>query len=229
MAAMKLRTICLVLIMGMTFATAVPRMRAAVIPPEEAAARIEARLRSLKSIRSEYEHLYYSMTASEPLREKGTLYFQKPDRMRWDSTEPEKQTFLYSGGTYSFYVPEEKQLIRRRGSKDRSESEILALFSGAKAIRDSYAVESSAFPRDNARAVQLKLTPREEGEFTYILLETDPGSWLIQKAVFFDWSGNKQEFRFTGIKVDLRLTPEIFELKVPPDTEIIEDEVRPGR
>jgi outer membrane lipoprotein carrier protein len=193
------------------------------VSPEEAAARIEARLHSLKSLRSEYEHLYYSMTASEPLLEKGTLYFQKPDKMRWDSREPEEQIFLYSGGTYSFYVPEEKQLIRRRSAGDKVESEILALFTGSRSIRDGYAVESSPFPSDNARAVQIKLTPREEGEFTHILLETDPESWFILKAVFFDWSGNKQEFRFTGIRIDPRFAPGLFDLKVPEDTEIIED------
>jgi outer membrane lipoprotein carrier protein len=221
MTAMKIRAISIVLLLGTVPVIAGPT-------PEQAAARIEERLHSLKSIRCAYEHLYYSMTASEPLREKGMLYFQKPDRMRWDSREPETQVFLYSGGTYSFYVPEEKQLIRRRASKGRYESEILALFSGARSIRDSYAVEAGAFPSENARAVQVKLTPREEGEFTYILLETDPESWLIRKAVFFDWSGNKQEFRFADIKLDPRIPPEVFELRVPADTEIIEDEGGPG-
>jgi outer membrane lipoprotein carrier protein len=221
MSGMKLRAISLVLLLGV-----IPGI--AAVTPEEAASRIEARLRSLKSIRSEYEHFYYSITASEPLRERGTLYFQKPDRMRWDSREPEEQIFLYSGGTYSFYVPEEKQLIRRRAADDRYESEILALFSGTRPIRDSYIVEDGSFPSENPRAVQIKLTPRTEGEFTYILIETDPGDWFIRKAVFFDWSGNKQEFRFTGIRLDPRIPPGIFDLRVPPDTEIIEDQAGPA-
>ena len=196
------------------------------VTPREAASRIEAKLQAARSLRSEYEHLYYSMTASEPLREKGRLLFQKPDRMRWDSLEPEAQTFLYRDGLILFYIPEEKQLIRSRASGDRSEFEILALLSGQKSLTDAYVVDESPFPTEAKDAVQIRLTPKVEGEFTYILLETDAATWLIRKAVFFDWVGNKQEFRFSRIEVDPRLAPELFELKVPPGTEVIEDDTR---
>lgn len=194
------------------------------VTPGEAASRIEARLRTATTLRSEYEHLYYSMTASDPLREKGRLLFQKPDRMRWDSREPEAQTFLTKDGLILFYIPEEKQLIRSRASGDRSEFEILALLSGRKSLTDAYVVDDSPFPTEAKDAVQIRLTPKVEGEFTYILLETDTSTWLIRKAVFFDWAGNKQEFRFSRIEVDPRLAPELFDLKVPPGTEVIEDD-----
>jgi outer membrane lipoprotein carrier protein len=197
---------------------------ASALTPHEAASRIEARLQAARSLRSEYEHLYYSMTASEPLREKGRLLFQKPDRMRWDSREPEAQTFLYKDGLILFYIPGEKQLIRSRASGDRSELEILSLLSGQKSLTDAYLVDESPFPTDARNAVQIRLTPKVEGEFTYILLETDAATWLIRKAVFFDWAGNKQEFRFSRIEVDPRLSPDLFDLKVPPGTEIIEDD-----
>ena len=197
---------------------------ASALTPQEAASRIEARLRAARSLRSEYEHLYYSMTASEPLREKGRLLFQKPDRMRWDSREPEAQTFLTKDGLILFYIPGEKQLIRSRASGDRSELEILSLLSGQKSLTDAYLVDESPFPTDARNAVQIRLTPKVEGEFTYILLETDAATWLIRKAVFFDWAGNKQEFRFSRIEVDPRLSPDLFDLKVPPGTEIIEDD-----
>lgn len=194
------------------------------VTPQEAASRIEARLRATTSFRSEYEHLYYSMTASDPLREKGRLLFQKPDRMRWDSREPEAQTFLYKDGLILYYIPEEKQLIRSRASGEGSEIEILSLLSGRKSLTEAYVVDDSPFPTEAKDAVQIRLTPKTEGEFTYVLLETDASTWLIRKAVFFDWAGNKQEFRFSRIEVDPRLAPELFDLKVPPGTEIIEDD-----
>jgi outer membrane lipoprotein carrier protein len=194
------------------------------VTPRETASRIEARLRAATSFRSEYEHLYYSMTASDPLREKGRLLFQKPDRMRWDSREPEAQTFLYKDGLILYYIPEEKQLIRSRTSGEGSEIEILSLLSGRKSLTEAYVVDDSPFPTEAKDAVQIRLTPKTEGEFTYVLLETDASTWLIRKAVFFDWAGNKQEFRFSRIEVDPRLAPELFDLKVPPGTEIIEDD-----
>jgi len=200
---------------------------ASALTPLEAAGRIEERLLRAKSLRSDYEHLYYSMTASEPLREKGRVCFEKPDRMRWDSREPEAQTFIYKDGLILYYVPAEKQLIRSRTSADRPEFEILALLSGRKRLTDAYGIDESPFPTETGNTVQIRLTPKVEGEFTYILLETDRTTWLIRKALFFDWAGNKQEFRFSHIEVDPRLSAGLFDLKVPPGTEVIEDDAAP--
>ncbi len=122
------------------------------------------------------------------------------------------------------YFPEDKELYRSYSSKDMYDSEILSLLSGKRHLNDNYLIEPSPFPSENKKAHQLKLTPREEGEYTYILLEIDEKTWLILRAIFFDWAGNKNEFRFSQIKTDVRLSKNVFELKIPPDVEIIEDE-----
>ena len=87
---------------------------------------------------------------------------------------------------------------------------------------DNYMVEFSPFPTENSKSYQLKLTPKQEDSDTFILLEIDERSWLIQKAIFFDWVGNKTEYRFSKMKTNLPLSENSFELKVPPDVEIIE-------
>ena len=214
MTSVNLRKIFLVLIFAAQTAFA--------IPPGEAALRIERKLGSLHSLRADFEHLYYSMTASEPLSEKGVFIFAPPDRMRWDSREPERQIFLYKDGAFLLYLPDENQLLRSRTSGERYESEILTILSGAKSLRDDYIVEESPFPTDDPKAVRIKLTPKKDGEFAYILLEADPKSWLIRKAVFFDGAGNKQEYRFSRIEADPKLPMNAFELDIPRDCEIIE-------
>jgi outer membrane lipoprotein-sorting protein len=141
------------------------------VTPREAASRIEAKLLAASSLRSEYEHLYYSMTASEPLSEKGRLLYPKPDRMRWDSREPEAQTFLFKDGIILFYLPEEKQLIRSRASADRSELEILALLSGGRA-HGRLRGRRDPFPTE-ARTPSRSADPKGRGGVHHILLETD--------------------------------------------------------
>jgi outer membrane lipoprotein-sorting protein len=71
------------------------------------------------------------------------------------------------------------------------------------------------------------LTPREEDEYSFILLEIDEKSWLIRKAIFLDWAGNKTEFRFSRIRANVRVPLSFFELNVPPDVEIIEKLKKP--
>ena len=190
---------------------------------EDIALKVEYKLRALQSIQANFDQIYYSLSVTAPLREKGKFYFKKPDLMKWEYKEPEEKIFLYKGGTFLFYLPEDNQLIRSSQSKENYESEILALLSGQKAFKDNYHVEFSPFPKETERSWQLKLTPREEGEYSFILLEIEERTALIGKAIFFDWAGNKTEFDFSQIKVNPRLPPSLFELKVPPDCEIIED------
>jgi outer membrane lipoprotein carrier protein len=190
---------------------------------EDTALKVERKLRSVQSIQSNFNQIYYSSSVSTPLIEKGKFYFKKPDLMKWEYKDPEEKIFLYKEGVFLEYYPEDKELYRSSSSKEQYESEILSLLSGKRRLNDNYLIEPSPFPSENKKAPQLKLTPREEGEYTHILLEIDEKTWLIQRAIFFDWAGNKNEFRFSQIKTDVRLSKKVFELKVPPDVEIIED------
>jgi outer membrane lipoprotein carrier protein len=190
---------------------------------QQAVVRLEARLKSLTSLQADFEQLLYSQTVSEPLRGRGAFTFRKPDLMKWQYASPEPQVFLFRDGVFSFYIPSEKQLIRSRSAGERYESEILALFSGARGLREDYDVEAAEFPSGSGAGRQLKLVPRREGEYTHILIEVDPASGLIGRAIFFDWAGNKTEFRFSKLRPDRRLPRDAFDLVLPPGVEVIDE------
>jgi outer membrane lipoprotein carrier protein len=57
---------------------------------QEAALRVENRLRSYQSLQANFEQLYFSATVSIPLHEKGKLYFKKPNLMKWEYQDPEE-------------------------------------------------------------------------------------------------------------------------------------------
>ncbi len=186
-------------------------------------ARLESRLKSLTSLRADFEQLMYTQTVSAPLRGRGVFTFRKPDLMKWEYTSPEPQVFLYRDGVFSFYVPSEKQLIRSRSARERYESEILALFSGSRGLAENYVIEAAEFPADSNPGPQLKLVPRREGDYTHILIEVDPASGLIRRAIFLDWAGNKTEFRFSKLRPDGRLPRDAFDLVLPPGVETIDE------
>jgi outer membrane lipoprotein-sorting protein len=185
---------------------------------------VERKLRSLRSLQANFSQIYYSSTFSTPLEEKGKFYFQKPNWMRWEYKNPEEKIFLYKEGAFLMYFPEDKEVIQSDLSKEKYESEILTLLSGQKNLKDDYTVEFSPFPSDSQKTWKLKLTPNEESDYTHVLLEIDEKTWLIRKAIFFDWAGNKSEFQFSQIKTDVRFPQKIFELDLPPDVEIIKGE-----
>jgi len=193
------------------------------VTPEETAANLEKALRSLRSLRARFDQLYFSPSVPDPLHERGEFFLQKPDRMRWQYKDPQEKTFLYAGGVVQMYLPEEKQLTRSRIPPEAYESDILGIFLGGKSFRDLYVIEDSRFPTDTAGVLQIKLTPRQEGDYSHILLEVDGKTWLLRRAIFFEWAGNKREFQFSGVRTNASLPPGTFELKIPPGTEVIDD------
>lgn len=189
----------------------------------DAAVNIEKRFSSLQSLQADFEQFYYSASIATPLHERGKFYFRRPDLMRWEYQDPERNVYLYKEGVSLAYFPEDNQLFRHTLSPEEKDSEIFALLTGKRRLEDNYLIEPASFPSEKKTPVQVKLTPKQEGEFSYILLEVNEKTWLIEKAVFFDWAGNKQEFHFSRIKPNPRLAPKVFELEVPPDCEVIDD------
>ena len=193
------------------------------VTPEEAVANLERTLKAVGTLQAKFEQFHYSMLVSVPLHEKGEIFFQKPDRMRWEYKAPQDKVFLYKAGVLEMYLPEEKQLTRSPVSKEALESDIFGIFLGVMSFRDAYVVEDSPFPTDASRVRQVKLTPRTEGDYSHILLEIDETTWLLRRAIFLEWAGNKREFVFSRVRTGVRLPAKTFTLKVPPDCEIIDD------
>jgi outer membrane lipoprotein carrier protein len=200
-----------------------PAGGAPAVTPEEAVANLERALGSVSTLEARFEQLHYSVSVSEPLREKGVLFLAKPDRMRWEYKSPQDKVFLYKEGVLEMYLPEDKQLTRSPIPKEALESDIIGILLGAMSFRDAYAVEDNPFPTDASRVRQVKLTPKTEGDYSHILLEIDETTWLLRRAIFLEWAGNKREFVFNQVRTGVRLPAKAFTLKVPPGTEIIDD------
>ncbi len=193
------------------------------VTAEQAVANLDRALKAVGTLQARFEQLHYSMSVSTPLREKGEFFFQKPDRMRWEYKDPQDKVFLYKDGVLEMYLPEEKQLTRRPVSKEALESDIFGIFLGVMSFDEAYIIEDSPFPTEAGRVRQVKLTPRTEGDYSHILLEIDETTWLLRRAIFLEWAGNKREFVFSQVRTGVRLPAKAFTLKVPAATEIIDD------
>lgn len=200
-----------------------PAAQTAAVPPEEAVANLEKALKAVTTLRADFEQLHYSMSVSEPLREKGQLFLERPARMRWEYESPQNKVFLYKDGVLEMYLPEEKQLTRSPVAEEALRTDIFGILLGLTSYRDTFTVESNPFPTDAKRVRQVRLTPKTEGDFSHVLLEIDETTWLLRRAIFLEWAGAKREFVFSRVRTGVRLPSGAFTLKVPPGTEVIDD------
>lgn len=210
--------------LGLLFlAGALPMASAPAPAPADPALKLEQALRSVKALEADFDQFYYSSSVAKPLHEKGRLFFERPNLMRWEYFDPEPKVFLYKDEVFSQYYPEDQQLIRSRLAKEQYESEVLTLLGGQKDLGTDYVVERDLSSAEARSVGRLKLTPRVEGEYAWISLDPDPRTGLILRAVFQDWAENRTEFRFSKIRANPPLQASVFTLTVPPGTEIIEE------
>lgn len=186
-------------------------------------ARTEQTLAGLDSFQADFEQSYFSMTVSTPLREKGRLFYQKPGRMRWEYRGGSSQIVVLNDDVMETFVPEENQLIRQKIPEEQADGAIFGLLSGRAGLTEAFRVENSPFPGAEGPVHQLKLTPVEEGETAYLLVEIDARTYFLRRVILFDWAGNKNEFAFSRLKTNPRLGPDVFTIKVPNGCEIIDN------
>jgi outer membrane lipoprotein carrier protein len=188
-----------------------------------AVARLEKTLASLTTFQADFDQTSYLASMVRPLREKGRLIVQKPDMMRWDYEGAEPKTYVYKAGLFLQFIPEDNQLIRQRVPEEQSPSDIRGLLTGKARLAEGFEIEESPFPGGAPGAVQLKLTPKDESETQYLLLEINPADWMVRRVVRFDGAGNKTEYSFSRLKANPRLAKDAFEIRIPPGCEIIDD------
>ncbi|MDD8020561.1 MAG: outer membrane lipoprotein carrier protein LolA [Acidobacteriota bacterium] len=205
----------------------IPPALAEDLSPQEIVLNLGKKLSSITSLEANFSQYYYSTDVEEPVAGQGRVFIRRPDRMRWEYSSPEKQIFLLKGKAFWLYFPDDKQLIKKEAEAEFQATEILGLLSGNFNLLDRYEAAASSFPTAQKNIYQIKLTPREPGQYAYLLLEIDRKTYLILKAILFEATGSKLEYHFSQFKLGRKLNDELFELKVPANCEIIEGKLAP--
>jgi outer membrane lipoprotein-sorting protein len=96
---------------------------------KEVAQAFDAHYRSVRTMAAYFLDKYTSGGAGM-VAESGTVYFEKPGRMRWDYDSPEKKMFLVDGKNVWFYVPSDHTASRTSIKESADWRTPLALLAG---------------------------------------------------------------------------------------------------
>jgi len=185
-------------------------------PAEALARRIEARHRGVRDLTARFVQTYRSGALGREVVEKGVLSLKPPSRMRWEYRDPEKKTFVSDGKTSYFYVPADRQVIRRDTADSRDLPAML--LSGHADIVGTFDVALEAGP---AGLQRLRLTPRKpEPEIEHLYVDVDGGD-RIRAILVLDAQGNRSQFAFEDIRENVGLDDRLFRFEVPRGVEVI--------
>ena len=152
----------------------------------------------------------------------GILLMKRPGKMYWEYQRPTRKLFVADGKQTFFYVPGENQVTVTDLDPETADTPLLFLL-GPKRIRDDFLVEfeSGEAPLDESNLL-IRLTPiQARPEFSHLLMELSPETFLIQRLSVVEPIGNRNDYIFSRFRENVKIRDSRFRLELPDGVEII--------
>jgi outer membrane lipoprotein carrier protein len=163
--------------------------------------------------------------SAAPVARKGTAFFQKPGKMRWDYKTPEPVYYVSDGETLWVYEVEQNTAYKGAVRGTRLFDSMKFLFGNGK-LREDYTVRLGV-SSDESR--ELILTPKSgQQTFQSLVLVVNPKSFEIKQTRLVDPAGDESVITFEEVVVGPIKNPEWFSWQPGPGVKV-EDLARHGQ
>lgn len=219
------RRIALALLCLLLATTPLPSLAAKPLKLNEILAKMREATDSLSSFESGFDQLLTNTASKEEEKRAGRVWFQKPQNIRWETNQPEKELLIASGDDLWNYIPSEKT-VYKYAAKDVLNSKTMVRFlTGKGRLEDDFVVKLLG---EEAGLAKLELTPREaEPGLVKALMWVDPDAGLMKRVRLLDFYGNKNELTFVDLKQNPKIDRERFSFTPPKDATLIDNTRQP--
>lgn len=174
----------------------------------------------------------FQKIVDEHEEQKGTVYFRRAGKeiqMVADITEPDQKYVLFNGEKVQVYQPKIDQVTVYDTGKNRDAFEsFLVLGFGGRGhdITKSFDVKYLGNETvDGVEAAKLDLVPKAanvRNSVDHIILWIDPARGVsVQQKFFFGTSGDYRLAKYSGIKMNEKISDSVFKLKTTGKTKIV--------
>lgn len=174
---------------------------------------MQKKYESMQSFTAEFtQRLVHQESGSEETRQ-GTLAFQKPLRVRWETKAPHAELLVITDKDVWDYLPDEELAYQYSPEVVHDSRSIIQVITGQSRLDKDFTVEAE--PDDNGLAV-LRLYPKDPSpQLVEALLWVDKGTKLIKKAQILDFYGNTNEVALTSLTPDASIKAGTFQFTPP--------------
>ena len=222
------------------------RTTAVAAPADDAA--LDAILKKMDSVaagfrsaQAEFQWDNYQRVIDEVVDVKtGTIYYRRSNReieMMADvkkagataaSLKSEPEYVLFADGKVKMYQPKTDQVTVYDLGKDRGDLEsyvVLGFGGSGEDLKKAFDVKYQGTETINGvSAAKLELTPKSERvrkTYNRMILWIDPDKGVSVQQEFFTPQGDYRLCKYTGIKVNEKISDEVFKLKTTSKTQVI--------
>ena len=218
-----LRAAAFIAALAIIATAAAPRALAAITaagePPElrELLVRLQRHYQETQSFSAKFNETITRPGAS-PIHRGGTLSWLRPGRIRFDYAAPQPETVVSDGRTLYDYDPGLNQVIETPLKDAIKAQAAAALLLGAGNLeRDFSAMRSENSTND--KLTHVVLTPKGGGP--RIEIGVDRSTSNIVTLTITDALGNRTEFHFLDIQLNIALAPANFIFNVPDGADVV--------
>ena len=182
--------------------------------------KLQAKYEKIQSFSAHFQQVFHSRHSRR--EEFGVVMMKKPGRMHWEYQHPTQKFFIWSGEKAYFYLPKDKQVMVSEVKSNVASTPLLFLL-GKGNIQQDFRIELETQEKAlESPNLILRLIPREpQGEFSYLILELVPSSYVIYRLSVIDPIGNRNDYVFTKFRENVRISDRRFQFKVPRGVEVI--------
>lgn len=169
---------------------------------------------------ADFNQEYLYKTFNRTVVSTGTVAFQKPAKMRWEYLTPSKRTFVLSGERIYALDPDAQTLTKAALPTSQLSASVTFLWGKGK-LGDEFDISRTECKE--CAGTLLTLVPKKpDARFREVQLEIDPKTAQVRRSIVIDPDGSRNSITFSGLKTNVGLPKETFQLTPPPGTQIID-------
>jgi outer membrane lipoprotein carrier protein len=185
---------------------------------KDALARLQARYETTRTLAADFRQTIESPTLATPLESKGTVAFEKPNRMRWEYEAPDRQLIVGDGTILWIYQPEDKQAIKAPLGEMFQATTPVSFLAGLGHLDRDF---NATLERDEKERWVLRLVPKTEKSLGTLLLVVRKSDAGVDEARVTDSLGTTTKLVLSGEKRNVDLDPKLFRFTPPPGVDVV--------
>ena len=178
-----------------------------------------------RTFKARFTQKSYLKIMDQTQEAQGEVIIKKPGKMKWVYRAPDPQILISNEKGIWLYLPEEKQVTKMAMENIYAANTPALFLVGEGKLRDSFKVDQ-VLKKD--KTLTLVLIPSDKGmNIDRLFLFVEHKSYQIIGSTVYDNLGNETEILFSDIQVNLDLSDDLFEFKIPDGVDLIDFSEKP--
>jgi len=198
---------------------------------ESVLTRMDQTAAAFKTAEADFVWDQYQSVVQETDTQAGTIYFRRNSKdleMAANITKPDQKYVLFSKGNVSVYQPKMDQVTEYSAGKNKADFEsFLVLGFGGRGhdLQKTFDVTYKGDETVQGTATsKLELVPKSQrgkNISAKIVLWIDNARGVSVQQQFFEPSGDYRLAKYSNIKLNTKITDDVFKLKTTPNTKVV--------